>query len=125
MNTDEAIQYPPTMLLTADHDDRVVPLHSLKLLAVTDRLFPPILSTGDITVSWFLDFSYFMQTLQSVLITSLEKSPQTNPIIGRVDKKSGHGFGRPTQKEVSFSFVTLVELIASLLICGLLIQLCI
>ncbi|CAN0912614.1 Prolyl endopeptidase [Linum grandiflorum] len=56
MNPDEAAQYPPTMLLTADHDDRVVPLHTLKLLV----------------------------TLQSVLITSLEKTPQTNPIIGRI-----------------------------------------
>ncbi|CAN6461909.1 unnamed protein product [Victoria cruziana] len=67
---DQQCQYPPTMLLTADHDDRVVPLHSLKLLA----------------------------TMQHVLCTSLEKSPQTNPIIGRIDRKSGHGAGRPTKK---------------------------
>ncbi|KAM5565245.1 hypothetical protein ABKV19_019325 [Rosa sericea] len=75
-------QYPPTMLLTADHDDRVVPLHSLKLLA----------------------------TLQYVLITSLEKSPQINPIIGRIECKAGHGAGRPTQKMIDeaadrFSFM--------------------
>ncbi|XAR64242.1 Prolyl oligopeptidase [Bertholletia excelsa] len=63
-------QYPSTILLTADHDDRVVPLHTLKFLA----------------------------TLQYVLCTSVEKSPQTNPIIGRIDCKAGHGAGRPTQK---------------------------
>ncbi|XP_044475446.1 prolyl endopeptidase-like [Mangifera indica] len=63
-------QYPPTMLLTADHDDRVVPLHTLKLLA----------------------------TMQYVLCTSVKNSPQTNPIIGRIECKAGHGAGRPTQK---------------------------
>ncbi|OIT27185.1 PREDICTED: prolyl endopeptidase-like [Nicotiana attenuata] len=71
-STDQESQYPSTMLLTADHDDRVVPLHSLKLLA----------------------------TMQYVLCTSLEKSPQTNPIIGRIDRKAGHGAGRPTQKVI-------------------------
>ncbi|XP_027903404.1 prolyl endopeptidase-like [Vigna unguiculata] len=71
-HTDQSIQYPSTMLLTADHDDRVVPLHTLKLLA----------------------------TMQHVLCTSLEESPQTNPIIGRIDCKSGHGAGRPTQKMI-------------------------
>ncbi|KAF9686650.1 hypothetical protein SADUNF_Sadunf02G0011400 [Salix dunnii] len=65
-------QYPPTMILTADHDDRVVPLHSLKLLA----------------------------TMQYILCTSLENSPQTNPIIGRIECKAGHGAGRPTQKTI-------------------------
>ncbi|CAN4123051.1 unnamed protein product [Withania somnifera] len=63
-------QYPSVMLLTADHDDRVVPLHSLKLLA----------------------------TMQYVLCTSEEKSRQTNPIIGRIERKAGHGCGRPTKK---------------------------
>ncbi|KAL4186660.1 hypothetical protein AMTRI_Chr09g15180 [Amborella trichopoda] len=66
----KSYQYPPTMLLTADHDDRVVPLHSLKLLA----------------------------TMQHVLCSSLENNPQTNPIIARIDRKAGHGAGRPTQK---------------------------
>uniref|UniRef100_A0A0E0LYL8 Prolyl endopeptidase n=1 Tax=Oryza punctata TaxID=4537 RepID=A0A0E0LYL8_ORYPU len=65
-------QYPAIMLLTADHDDRVVPLHSLKLLA----------------------------TLQYVLCTSIEDTPQVNPIIGRIDRKSGHGAGRPTKKMI-------------------------
>ncbi|CAN1322865.1 Prolyl endopeptidase [Linum perenne] len=72
VNPGQAVQYPPTMLLTADHDDRVVPSHSLKLLA----------------------------TLQNVLVTSLDKSLQTNPIIGRIDQNSGHGVGLPTQKKI-------------------------
>ncbi|KAH9307240.1 hypothetical protein KI387_035151, partial [Taxus chinensis] len=63
-------QYPATMLFTADHDDRVVPLHSLKLLA----------------------------TMQYVLCKSMKNSPQTNPIIARIETKSGHGAGSPTQK---------------------------
>ncbi|KAL0365998.1 UNVERIFIED_CONTAM: Prolyl endopeptidase [Sesamum radiatum] len=66
------VQYPSTMLLTADHDDRVVPLHSLKLLA----------------------------TMQYVLCSSLERSPQTNPIVVRIERKAGHGAGMPTQKMI-------------------------
>jgi prolyl oligopeptidase len=71
--TDLFFQYPSTMLLTADHDDRVVPLHSYKLLA----------------------------TMQYELGLSLENSPQTNPIIARIEVKAGHGAGRPTQKMVT------------------------
>ncbi|KZV20103.1 prolyl endopeptidase-like [Dorcoceras hygrometricum] len=69
---DKLIQYPSTMFLTADHDDRVVPLHSLKLLA----------------------------TMQHVLCTSKENIPQSNPILGRIERKAGHGAGRATQKMI-------------------------
>ncbi|CAL5416164.1 unnamed protein product [Camellia sinensis] len=84
-SSDQFSWYPATMLLTADHDDRVVPLHSLKLLA----------------------------TMQYVLCTSLEKSPQKNPIVGRIECKAGHGAGRPTQKMIDeaadrFSFMAKV-----------------
>eukprot|EP00897_Mesotaenium_endlicherianum_P010788 jgi/Mesen1/9738/ME000695S09056 len=81
-----SVQYPATMVLTGDHDDRVVPLHSLKLVA----------------------------TLHHTLLHSVEgESPQTNPIIARIETKAGHGAGRPTKKiidEVSdiYSFVAKV-----------------
>ncbi|KAK7853722.1 prolyl endopeptidase [Quercus suber] len=36
-------------------------------------------------------------------VHKLEKSPQTNPIIGRIECKAGHGAGRPTQKLIDGS----------------------
>jgi prolyl oligopeptidase len=41
------------------------------------------------------------QTLQHELCTSVVDRPQTNPIIARIDRKAGHGCGRPTQKMVN------------------------
>ncbi|XP_022769294.1 prolyl endopeptidase-like isoform X2 [Durio zibethinus] len=111
-------QYPSTMLLTADHDDRVVPLHSLKMLAVSSLPIIVILVSTCLNIhlhSYLLKFlthilsslisqdSRFacsFQTMQYVLCTSLQNSPQTNPIIGRIECKAGHGCGRPTYKLV-------------------------
>jgi prolyl oligopeptidase len=62
-------QYPAYLLTTGSHDDRVVPLHSHKLLA----------------------------TLQHVLCSG-DSSSQTNPLLARYEVRAGHGAGKPTEK---------------------------
>ena len=69
------------LMSVADHDDRVVPLHSHKLIA----------------------------TLQNHL-TSWANSPQRNPLISRIEVRAGHGSGKPTKKIIeeaadSYSFL--------------------
>ena len=58
------------MVLTGDHDDRVVPLHSLKFIA----------------------------ELQHQQIGAAAESEQTNPLIARIETRAGHGAGKPTAK---------------------------
>ncbi len=60
------VEYPATLIMTGDHDDRVVPAHSYK----------------------------FAAALQA-------KQQGQNPIILRVDRKAGHGAGKPTAMRIA------------------------
>ena len=62
-------------VVTADHDDRVSPLHSLKYIA----------------------------ELQHQLCKDDPLGRQTSPVIVRVETKAGHGAGKSTTKVVSSS----------------------
>lgn len=74
-NVNEGVEYPATLVTTADHDDRVVPAHSFKFIA----------------------------ELQ-------EKHMGANPVLIRIDVRSGHGSSNTTKMieeftdEVSFMF---------------------
>lgn len=59
---------PPTLITTADHDDRVSPLHSYKMAA----------------------------TLQAVAGPSVHQAGR--PLLVRVETQAGHGAGKPTSK---------------------------
>lgn len=64
-NVDPAGHYPPTLITTAEFDDRVVPLHSFKWGAA-------------------------MQAA----------STNESPVLIRIDRRAGHGLGKPTSKQI-------------------------
>uniref|UniRef100_A0A183CA04 Prolyl endopeptidase n=1 Tax=Globodera pallida TaxID=36090 RepID=A0A183CA04_GLOPA len=66
------IQWPATLLMTADHDDRVVPSHTLKYAA---QLY------------------HYLKKPEVKLI-------QRNPVIARVETDAGHGAGKPRDKVI-------------------------
>lgn len=79
-------QYPAMLLTTGSHDDRVVPLHTHKLLA---QLQHALAGGGDAA------------------------APQRNPLLARVEVRAGHGAGKPTAKIIQetadmFSFAAAV-----------------
>jgi prolyl oligopeptidase len=64
-NVKASVTYPPIMVMTAEGDDRVVPMHSLKFTAALQAA-----SAGE------------------------------NPVVLRFEFKAGHGFGKPTTKQI-------------------------
>ena len=65
--------YPPTMVMTADHDDRVVPAHS---------------------------FKYVAEMQEAASFTTLGRAGATGPILARIETQAGHGAGTPTSKTI-------------------------
>lgn len=64
-NVKAGVNYPPMLILTGDHDDRVYPAHSFKFAAAMQHA-----------------------------------DPDGNPILIRIDLRTGHGSGKPTAKQI-------------------------
>ncbi|KAI1731263.1 prolyl oligopeptidase family domain-containing protein [Ditylenchus destructor] len=69
------IQWPATLLMTADHDDRVVPSHTLKYIAEL--------------------YHYFQDPKRKLI--------QRNPVIAHVETDAGHGAGKSISKSIDES----------------------
>ncbi|MEP7154284.1 MAG: prolyl oligopeptidase family serine peptidase [Betaproteobacteria bacterium] len=67
------VAYPPMLVTTADHDDRVVPAHSFKYTAEMQSAASAYQATGK----------------------------QTGPILIRIETSAGHGAGTPTSKIIA------------------------
>ncbi|MHB1988176.1 MAG: prolyl oligopeptidase family serine peptidase [Acidimicrobiales bacterium] len=81
-NIDATVRYPPTLVMTGDHDDRVVPSHSFKFAAALQAA----------------------RAERQVLIAS--GSPDGSggaggPILIRIETAAGHGHGKPTSKMIA------------------------
>uniref|UniRef100_A0A915CSW3 Prolyl endopeptidase n=1 Tax=Ditylenchus dipsaci TaxID=166011 RepID=A0A915CSW3_9BILA len=66
------VQWPSTLLMTGDHDDRVSPLHTLKYIA---------------------ELYHFLKTEAA--------GWQKNPVLARIEINAGHGAGKPTTKVIA------------------------
>jgi prolyl oligopeptidase len=75
----DGTEWPATLLLTADHDDRVVPAHTLKYIA----------------------------QLYHLLKTERGSAGEQPAVMARVEVRAGHGAGKPTAKVVSLLHTTL------------------
>ena len=82
------VQYPAMLLTTADHDDRVVPSHSLKYIAEMHHVLGKVPKQVSIINIFFFN---------NILIDFIF---QKNPLLIRVETKAGHGAGKPTSKAI-------------------------
>jgi prolyl oligopeptidase len=73
-NARPGVKYPPTLITTADHDDRVFPAHSFK----------------------------FAAAMQAAVVTD-PTNPPAGPILIRVETRAGHGGATPLAKRVEIA----------------------
>ena len=73
-NVRTGVAYPPTLVFTADHDDRVFPAHSFK----------------------------FTAAMQHALTADAAQTPplHAGPVLIRIETRAGHGGGMPLSKRI-------------------------
>jgi prolyl oligopeptidase len=80
-NIHPGVAYPPTLITTGDHDDRVFPAHSFKYAAA-------------------MQAAVSTPALSSRSAAEGSASPPSGPILIRIETRAGHGSATPLAKRV-------------------------
>ena len=99
-NTRPNTLYPPTLVLTADHDDRVFPAHSFKFTAAMQHALTPnpVISTEAQRSGEIASFKSHPTHIRAE--AALPASLTPNPTLIRVEVRAGHGAGMPLAKRI-------------------------
>ncbi len=93
-NLRPGVRYPPTLIITADHDDRVVPCHSFKFAAALQAC----LKEACLKEACLKTDPEKNSEVTPTAPSTAEAFP--NPALIRIETKAGHGAGKPMAKVI-------------------------
>ncbi|HWZ50633.1 MAG TPA: prolyl oligopeptidase family serine peptidase [Granulicella sp.] len=96
-NIKPGVAYPPTLITTADHDDRVFPAHSFKFTATLQSAASQPTNPSHGTV-----------------LSEVKDSVAPNPVLIRIETRAGHGGGMPLSKRVDLTVDEYIFLVKNL-----------
>jgi prolyl oligopeptidase len=95
-NIKPGVRYPATLIVTADHDDRVVPAHSFKFAATLQRAQSSVISDLGPTLAPRSALAPGSATVPNAA-SGVDAAPL---ILIRIETRAGHGAGMALAKKI-------------------------
>ncbi len=111
-NLKPGVVYPPTLITTADHDDRVFPAHSFKFAAAMQAAVSQ--KAEAVSQSSAASEAPIASEGSALSEASGPNHASPNPVLIRIETRAGHGAGMPLSKRVDLTTDEYTFLVKSL-----------